>query len=76
MRWTYSVGHLEAIRTLGYVWLRSRRVSYSDASSKKKTPFIYKSCHYYLLHWGHAVVQLVEALPYKPAGHGFIGIFH
>jgi hypothetical protein len=21
--------------------------------------------------WGHAVAQLVEALPYKPEGHGF-----
>ena len=25
----------------------------------------------YMLLWGHAVVQLVEALCYKPEGHGF-----
>jgi hypothetical protein len=40
----------------------------------EKTPFIYKYCHY-LLHWGHAVALLVDALLYKPAGRGFIGNF-
>jgi hypothetical protein len=25
----------------------------------------------YLINWGYAVVQLVEALRYKPEGHGF-----
>ena len=25
---------------------------------------------------GHAVVQLVEALRYKPESRGFVGIFH
>jgi len=27
--------------------------------------------HYYIIVWGHAVVQLVEALRYKPVGHRF-----
>ena len=45
MRWTY----VEVIRTLGYVYLRSRRAWYSHVSSKKKSLLFIKNVIIYCI---------------------------